>query len=95
MLNVLLAMNLSATTNPYACVCVNILVYVFIRPYLLVLETLFHYHCPYICELVLEVSILLKIFFVYEWPILCTPNHSLYLSQYVWPCFCHLHCMFD
>jgi len=47
------------------------------------------------CELVLEVPILLMIVSIYEWPILYPANHSLYLSQHVWPCFYHLHCMYD
>jgi len=77
----------------YVHVSLSMSICVFVNPYFLVLQTLFHYHCPYLCELAIEVSILLKIFFVYDWPILCTPNHSLYLSQYVWPCFYHLHYM--
>jgi len=74
----------------YPCLCLLVSLLISISS-----QTLFHYHCPYLCELVLEVSTLLKIVYVYDRPIMCTPNHSFYLSQYVWPYFYHLHYMYD
>jgi hypothetical protein len=79
----------------YVCVSMFVSTCVSISLYFLVLHILFHYHCSYLCELVLEVSTLLKFVYVYDWPIMCTSNHPLYLFQYVWPYLCHLHYMYD
>jgi hypothetical protein len=50
---------------------------------LILLKTLFDYHNPYLFEIFLEVSIIPRLIFIYDFPYLCTTNHSIYLCHNV------------
>lgn len=59
----------------FACVSINL--------YLIVIKTLFDYLSPFLCEIVLEASIILSLVPIYDLPSMCTTNHSIYLCNYV------------